>query len=96
MAIKYCAFPDAIVLDKPEGKHVQHLLWGDWLRLKGGKEGDWFEVDTRGEDGWLGRKGWLLILTGGELRIAVELSDLGHKGMCMVNAGEDNIGINMS
>ncbi|MDQ1273124.1 MAG: hypothetical protein QG591_1754 [Planctomycetota bacterium] len=65
MAIKYCAFPDAIVLDKPEGKHVQHLLWGDWLRLKGGKEDDWFEVDTRGEDGWLGRKGWLLILTGG-------------------------------
>lgn len=41
------------VYDLPEGEVVQHLLWGDWLRLKQGKRNGWREVRARGTDGWM-------------------------------------------
>ena len=82
--IKYCAFPDAIVLDKPEGKPVQHLLWGDWLRLKGGKEGDGFEVDARGEDGWLHKES----IQDTRL-LEIVFVDIGQGDGCIVSTPED-------
>jgi len=82
--IKYCAFADAIVLDKPEGKPVQHLLWGDWLRLKGGKEGDGFEVDARGEDGWLHKES----IQDTRL-LEIVFVDIGQGDGCIVSTPED-------
>jgi len=57
--IKFAGFPSAVVYKNPiEGKKigsepVQHLLWGDWMKLKEGKRGDWLEIHSRGVDGWI-------------------------------------------
>lgn len=53
--IRFCGFPDAVVVDAPDGKPVKHLLWGDWLQLTGQTQGDWVSVRARGESGWLRR-----------------------------------------
>ena len=57
--IRFAGFPSAVVYQRPaEGKKtgdkpVQHLLWGDWLRLKGPVAGDWLKVRARNVDGWM-------------------------------------------
>ena len=52
---RFAGYPSAVVYDKPEGKKkgLQHLLWGDWLRLKSGRKGNFVEVHARGVDGWM-------------------------------------------
>jgi len=54
--IRFAAYPSAIVYDSPwGGKPVQHLLWGDRLKLKGPPQGDWLHVRARSTDGWMHR-----------------------------------------
>ena len=55
---RFAGYPSAVVYDKPEGKKkgLQHLLWGDWLRLKSGRKGNFVEVHARGVDGWMHKK----------------------------------------
>ena len=52
---RFAGFSDPVVYSAPseDSKPVQHLLWGDWLRLKQGRSGDWREVHARGCDGWM-------------------------------------------
>jgi beta-lactamase superfamily II metal-dependent hydrolase len=56
---KCAGFPSAVVYESPgegktnKSKPVQQLLWGDWLMLKEGEQGDWQEVDPRGPGGWM-------------------------------------------
>lgn len=51
---RFAAYPSAQVYKNADGtKPVQHLLWGDWLRLKSGRSGDFVEVHARGHDGWM-------------------------------------------
>lgn len=52
---RFAAFSDPVVYSGPseDSKPVQHLLWGDWLRLKQGRSGEWREVHARGCDGWM-------------------------------------------
>jgi beta-lactamase superfamily II metal-dependent hydrolase len=50
----FAGYPSAVVYKQPDGKKpIQHLLWGDWLRLKDGKNGPYCEVHARGVDGWM-------------------------------------------
>jgi beta-lactamase superfamily II metal-dependent hydrolase len=35
------------------GSKVQQLLWGDFVQLLGGRQGDWVEARGRNENGWL-------------------------------------------
>lgn len=52
--IAYAGFPSVMLYDRPGGSKVQHLLWGDWLRvLPDAPRGDWRRVHARGVDGWL-------------------------------------------
>lgn len=53
---RFVASPTAFVFDVPDGDKVQHLLWGDYLRLLGGKQGEWVEVRARGQNGWMREK----------------------------------------
>ncbi len=52
---RFAGYPSAVVYDQPtaQKKAVQHLLWGDWLRLKNGRQGGFVEVHARGVDGWM-------------------------------------------
>lgn len=53
----FAAYPSAVIYKIPGKKlkknAVQHLLWGDWLRLLGPKEGKWVKVRARGNTGWM-------------------------------------------
>jgi beta-lactamase superfamily II metal-dependent hydrolase len=57
--IRFAGFPSVVVYGRPVAgkkvgdKPVQHLLWGDWLKLKGSVSGDWLEIRARGVDGWI-------------------------------------------
>ena len=46
---RFAGYPSAVVYEgSNKDKPVQHLLWGDWLKLKNGKEGPFCEVHARG------------------------------------------------
>ncbi len=53
----FASYPSAVVYKKPGNRSrknaVQHLLWGDWLKRLGPKQGKWVEVRARGETGWM-------------------------------------------
>lgn len=49
---RYAAYPDAKVFDAT-GNQVQHLLWGDWVRITGPRSGGKFPVRVRGTDGFM-------------------------------------------
>lgn len=51
--VRFAGYPSPFVYDRPAGKKIQHLLWGDWLRLKEGRASGWVEVHARGCDGWM-------------------------------------------
>jgi beta-lactamase superfamily II metal-dependent hydrolase len=51
---RFAGYPSAQVYQNSDGtKPIQHLLWGVWLRLKRGRNGDFVEVHARGLDGWM-------------------------------------------
>ena len=50
---RFAGSSNPFVFDEPDGDPIQHLLWGDWLRLKRGKRDGWQEVHARGTDGWM-------------------------------------------
>lgn len=51
--IRYAGYPSVFVFDEPAGKKkLQHLLWGDWMRVEG-EDGDWLKIHSRGCDGWV-------------------------------------------
>jgi beta-lactamase superfamily II metal-dependent hydrolase len=55
-SIRFAGYPQALVYESPDGeKAVQQLIWGDWLRLEGGEQGDYLQVHARGVDGWMHR-----------------------------------------
>jgi beta-lactamase superfamily II metal-dependent hydrolase len=50
----FASYPSVVVYDNADGKKaVQHLLWGDWMKLKDGRSGDYVEVRARGVNGWV-------------------------------------------
>ena len=49
----FAGYPAPFVYDAPGGKKVQHLIWGDYVRLLGGEAGDWVEVRGRRQNGWM-------------------------------------------
>jgi len=51
---RFAGYPSAVIYKNPDGtKPIQHLIWGDWLRLEQGRNGDYCAVHARGEDGWM-------------------------------------------
>jgi len=56
---RFAGYPSAVVYKTPGGNArkgktaVQHLIWGDWIELKGNRKGKFEEVHARGDDGWM-------------------------------------------
>jgi len=50
----HAACPSAFVYQEPgNGNPIDHLLWGDYVRLLGPEQGEWAEVRVRGKNGWM-------------------------------------------
>lgn len=50
--IRYAKYPDARVYDRSDkDKQINHLLFGDWVRLEGTPKNGWVDVRVRGTDG---------------------------------------------
>lgn len=49
----FAAYSAPFIRDAPGGGKKQQLLWGDFVNLLGGEDGDWVEVRGRGENGWM-------------------------------------------
>jgi len=47
---RYARYPEAKVVDTA-GAEVNHLLWGDWVRIEGPEAGGMVPVSVRGTDG---------------------------------------------
>ena len=52
---RFAAYSDPVIRDGPsfDADPVQHLLWGDWLKLRQNRQGKWREVSARGARGWM-------------------------------------------
>jgi beta-lactamase superfamily II metal-dependent hydrolase len=51
--IHFAGYPAAVVSATPEGKAVQQLLWGDFVRKTGNRQDGWVEIFARGTKGWV-------------------------------------------
>ncbi len=49
---RYAAYPSAKVYDE-HGNQIQHLIWGDWVEIKGTLKNGKYPVRTRGKDGFM-------------------------------------------
>jgi beta-lactamase superfamily II metal-dependent hydrolase len=88
--VRFAGFPSAVVYEQPvEGKKVgnkpvQHLLWGDWLKLKGPVRGDWLEIRARGVDGWIHKD-----FIRKERLLEIIFVDIGQGDGCLIVTPED-------
>jgi beta-lactamase superfamily II metal-dependent hydrolase len=80
----FAGYPSAVIYEEPvpgktKGKKpLQHLIWGDWLRVKE-SQGDWRRVHSRGTDGWLHKD-----LIQPERLLEVNFVDVGQGDGCLV------------
>ena len=51
----FAGYSAPFIRTTPNGGKKQQLLWGDFVNLLGGEDGDWVEVRGRGENGWMHR-----------------------------------------
>ena len=49
--IHFAGYPAVVVSAMPEGKAVQQLLWGDFVRKTGNRQDGWVEIFARGTKG---------------------------------------------
>ena len=82
---RFAGYPSAVVYQNPNGtKPIQHLIWGDWLRLKEGRNGDYCEVHARGMDGWMHKDN---IQT--ERLLEIVFVDIGQGDGCLLVTPDD-------
>jgi hypothetical protein len=56
MEVCYAGYPSVFVFDAPGSKKkVQHLLWGDWIRIDE-RNDEWLKIHSRGCDGWVRKR----------------------------------------
>lgn len=52
----FAAYPSVFLFDKPGGKKINELLWGDYCRLYPETDGEWTRIRARGTNGWVPRQ----------------------------------------
>lgn len=50
---RYAGYPDAKVYADDGGTQINHLIFGDWVRLEGEPQDGWVPVRVRGTSGWM-------------------------------------------
>ena len=83
----FAACPSVVVYrtpgDKSKGNAVTHLIWGDWIKELGPREGDWVKVYARRKFGWIHKKD----LQKKQL-LELDFVDIGQGGSCLVTTPE--------
>ena len=80
----FAGYPSAVIYEQPVAgrtkgrKPLQHLVWGDWLRITG-SDGDWRQVRSRGVDGWLHKD-----CVQPERLLEVNFVDIGQGDGCLI------------
>ncbi len=80
---RYAAYPSAKVYDAA-GNQIQHLLWGDWVRLEGEPADGMVPVHVRGVDGWMREKNLQK-----ERLLEIVFVDVGQGDGCLVVTPDD-------
>jgi beta-lactamase superfamily II metal-dependent hydrolase len=84
----FAAYPSAVVYrtpgDKSKGNAVQHLIWGDWIKELGPREGDWVKAYARRKIGWIHKKD----LQENRL-LELDFVDIGQGDSCLVSTPEE-------
>lgn len=80
---RYAGYPDAKVFDD-DGNQIQHLIWGDWVRVDGPEAEGWVPVRVRGVTGWM-REGDLQH----ERLLEIVFVDVGQGDGCLVVTPDD-------
>jgi len=83
---RFAAYPSAVVYQEPDGKTpLEHLLWGDYIGVRGRKRGEWFPVCTRHvKEGWAHEDA-----IQGERVLEVIFVDIGQGDGCLVVTPDD-------
>lgn len=83
----FAAYPSAVVYktpgDKSKGNAVTHLIWGDWIKELGPREGDWLKVRARRKIGWIHKRD----LQENRL-LELDFVDIGQGDSCLVSTPE--------
>lgn len=80
----FAAYPAPSLLDTPDGKAINQLLWGDYCRLLGETEGNWTKIRARGSDGWVENKDLQE-----ERLLEVNFVDIGQGDGCFIVTPDD-------
>lgn len=87
---RFAGFPSAVVYDhvpvdkKDKPKPVQHLLWGDWIKLTGPEGGDWVKVHARNADGYMHKESILK-----DRILEIIFVDIGQGDGCLIVTPKD-------
>jgi beta-lactamase superfamily II metal-dependent hydrolase len=83
----FASYPSAVIYrnpaDKSKGNAVTHLIWGDWVKELGPREGDWIKVYGRRKIGWIHKKD----LQENQL-LELDFVDIGQGDSCLVTTPE--------
>jgi len=83
----FAAYPSVVVYktpgDKSKGNAVTHLIWGDWIKELGPREGDWVKVRARRKIGWIHKKD----LQQNRL-LELDFVDIGQGDSCLIGTPE--------
>lgn len=85
----FAGYPSAVIYEQPVAgrtkgrKPMQHLIWGDWLRVEDAQD-DWRRVRSRGEEGWLHKD-----FIQPERLLEVNFVDIGQGDGCLIVTPRD-------
>lgn len=84
MAHCFAGYPSTFVRDAPDGKKVQQLVWGDYIRIDEERADGWLRVRARAENGWVHADA-----TQPHRLLEVNFVDVGQGDGCFIVTPED-------
>jgi beta-lactamase superfamily II metal-dependent hydrolase len=88
--MSFAAYPSVVVYktpgDRSKRNAVQHLIWGDWIKELGPREGDWVKVNARRKIGWIHKND----IQGNRL-LELDFVDIGQGDGCLVGTPEGKV-----
>lgn len=83
----FAAYPSVVVYktpgDKSKRNAVTHLIWGDWIKDLGPRDGDWVKVRGRRKIGWIHKKD----IQENRL-LELDFVDIGQGDSCLIGTPE--------
>ena len=84
MAFTFAGYPSAFVFEAPNGKKIDHLLWGDFIRLLGPEIDSWVNVRIRATTGWMRKQDIQQ-----ERLLEINFVDIGQGDGCFIVTPDD-------